>query len=431
MKILLRQPEPERGVALTITLILMVLCGTVLGGYLVLTTYEEKAVSRSQTWNCALAYAEAGVDEALAQLNSGSGAWSDDGWGGSGGAYGPVTRTMQNGSYTAKIVVNGAVTTLYSTGSVNVASSSVKVSRAVAVKVGQTGLFPAAFAAVNSIQFNGNGIATDSYHSHNPNLSTDGLYDANKTSTNGNVASQQGLVNIGNHTINGSLYLGPTATYNSGVGQVLGDIYYDFNVMFPDVTLPTVNDSGNPISWSWPPVTTVGSGSSATHTITINSSGYYAISSFFNSIYPKAKIVVNPGVTATFNVTAPGFNISSVEIHGGTANSGTAKIYLNGPTSIGIAGNTAIDASNRPENLWYYGLPSLTAATFSGTSTFVGVVYAPQANFTLNGGGNEIGVVGSTVTGSITMNGHYNFHYDESLATNSSRGYLPLTWQEL
>ena len=35
------------------------------------------------------------------------------------------------------------------------------------------------------------------------------------------------------------------------------------------------------------------------------------------------------------------------------------------------------------------------------------------------------------MAGSVTMNGHYLFHYDESLGTNSAMTYKPVSWQEL
>jgi len=60
------------------------------------------------------------------------------------------------------------------------------------------------------------------------------------------------------------------------------------------------------------------------------------------------------------------------------------------------------------------------------------VLYAPDSVLTLNGGGNNIGIVGAAIARQITMNGHYNFHYDESLATNGyTRDYVVNSWQEL
>ena len=47
----------------------------------------------------------------------------------------------------------------------------------------------------------------------------------------------------------------------------------------------------------------------------------------------------------------------------------------------------------------------------------MGTIYAPHADFTLGGGGKDtIDFVGSSVTKTVKMNGHYKFHYDENLA---------------
>jgi hypothetical protein len=261
---------------------------------------------------------------------------------------------------------------------------------------------PFAIGTLNSINLNGLGILTDSYNSHDTNLSTGGQYDSSKTSTNGNVASVQGLVNLGSHTIIGNLYLGPTATYASS-GIVTGNIYTNYNVQFPDVTLP-------PGASSWPtaaPVT-VKAGNKNETEYDFTTPGFYII----NQDLP---IVVEYGVTVFLNVTSSTFSGSGMTIHGGTTNSGTAALYFNGPTSVTIAANTAVDTSNRPENLWYIGLPSLTSITYNMTAAFAGVIYAPEASMTLNGGGSPIAIAGSVIVNNIVANGHYFFHFDESL----------------
>jgi hypothetical protein len=410
MKIQCKKQSRKQGSALVITLILGVILLVTLGSYLMLINSQKCLVTRSQGWNAALTMAEAGVEEALAQMKASPNDFSANSWSASGGVYGPMAHNLIGGNYSVAIV-GAATPTVYSTGYVTVPISGDKISRQVKVTALKLGLFNVAFAARHSINFNGNGINTDSWNSHDPNLSTGGHYDSNKISTNGSVASIDGLVNIGNHTIDGNLYLGPTATFANSDNQVLGTIFKDFNMEFTDVVVPTA-------SWLSAPV------ASGIHTFT--TSGYYTVND-------QSPIVINPGVTVTLDVTKSGsFSPSSVQIHGGTTNSGTAYIYLNGPNSVSIAGNTAVDSSNRPENLYYYGSPTLTDITYSGNSTFVGVVYAPEANLTLNGGGANINLIGSSITGTVTMNGHYNFHYDESLATNGpSRGFVINSWQEL
>ena len=77
-------------------------------------------------------------------------------------------------------------------------------------------------------------------------------------------------------------------------------------------------------------------------------------------------------------------------------------------------------------------MPGVTGITLSGNSSFVGVVYAPEATLTLNGGGNNNNLIGAVVVNSVTLNGHYDFHYDTSLGTNGpTSGYVVTSWQEL
>jgi hypothetical protein len=409
------KPLRQRGNALLIALILSALLGVALASCLLLVSGQNVSVVRSQAWNGSLALAEAGVEEALAEMNT-------PGW--ALGEYAPVTRILSQGSYTFRITTNplpaicstGSVTVASMFAAVNVPNPATTVGRAVKVGVQQLPLINAAFAARYSIQMNGNGLASDSFNSHNPSLSTNGQYDPNKTSTNGNVASVYGPVNFGNHTISGNLYLGPGAAYNSGTGQVLGKIYYDFNVDYPDAVLPTT-------TWWAAPVENIGSGKKATKYYHFTTSGDYTVSD-------STPILVDPNVTVRLKVTASSFSPSDIHVQGGLTNSGTLIIYhVSGSASM--AGNTTVD-SLRAENFWYFGLPGVTSVTFGGNSSNVGVIYSPSADLTLNGGGNNNGLIGASITKTITMNGHYNFHYDEALSLiGPARGYVAISWQEL
>ena len=426
----------ERGNTLIIVIILgcCMLIGLV--SYIQLLSNHKKLVNRSQDWNAAITMAEAGIEEGLAQANSitniffqtNTTDFSVNGWGVANGIYGPVTRNLAGGNYSVAII-GGTSPTILSTGYVTVPISGSAISRKIRVTTQQLGLINVPVGAVSNILFNGNGVATDSYNSHSTNLSTGGLYDSTKTSTNGSVASQAGLVDFGQHTIDGNLYLGPDATFDDN-GTVTGTTNYDANISFPDVTLPNGANNWPTAGITTTTTTTTGKNGKTTTTSTsaydFTASGNYILA---DTSYP---IVVEAGVTVNLNVTAVTFNPSSLTIHGGMTNSGTAKFFLDGPISVSIAGNTAVDASNRPENLWYFGLSSLQNITWSGTSSFVGVIYAPDSVLTLNGGGNNNGVIGAAIARQITMNGHYNFHYDESLATNGPvRGYVANSWQEL
>jgi hypothetical protein len=61
------------------------------------------------------------------------------------------------------------------------------------------------------------------------------------------------------------------------------------------------------------------------------------------------------------------------------------------------------------------------------------LVYAPEADLKQNGGGSSVyNFVGAAVLKSANLTGHFNFHYDEALATTGpKRGFIPNSWQEL
>src|SRR5262249_7939600 len=155
---------------------------------------------RSQGWNAALSLAEAGAEEALAHLNPGAPQpfidRAGDGWGGpSGGLYGPVARTSSAGTYSV-VCTDDKFPIIYSTGYVTIPALSATLSRTIRVTTTNAALHTAALAAKLNINFSGNGIMVNSFDSADPNLSSNGFYNASFTSTNGDVASIGGLVNV-------------------------------------------------------------------------------------------------------------------------------------------------------------------------------------------------------------------------------------------
>jgi hypothetical protein len=80
----------------------------------------------------------------------------------------------------------------------------------------------------------------------------------------------------------------------------------------------------------------------------------------------------------------------------------------------------------------YWGLPSNTSVTMAGNAAFIGTIYAPQAALTLGGGGNTTyDFSGASISNTVAINGHFNFHYDEGLKSGPARGYIVDSWQEV
>jgi hypothetical protein len=108
------------------------------------------------------------------------------------------------------------------------------------------------------------------------------------------------------------------------------------------------------------------------------------------------------------------------------------KLYVGGP-SAKFAGNGIMNENADATKFSYFGLPSNTELAFSGNASLTGSIYAPNADFTLNGGGNDVyDFVGASVTRSVAMHGHFNFHYDEALGRKGGRTlYRVASWNEI
>jgi hypothetical protein len=261
-------------------------------------------------------------------------------------------------------------------------------------------VFNYALAVQTYIQMSGNGVVTDSWNSHDTNQSSNGYY-SGYGGTNGSVASENGIVNIGNHTINGNLYLGTNAVFTGGM--VAGTVYSGVEINFPDVALPVFDNKGNSITWFPAP------GNSSSHNFT--QSGFFIIND-------NGQINISPGITVTLDVKVSNYNPSNLAISGGTTNAGTAIMYQESGSLV-LSGNAAAGAiNNRPENFIYLGMSGVTTVTMSSSSTFVGVIYAPQSDAILLGGGSANNFIGSGIFNSLTVNGHYIFHFDQSLVTS-------------
>jgi hypothetical protein len=128
--------------------------------------------------------------------------------------------------------------TIYSTGYVRVPDLSATLARVIRVLTTNVPLFNVAIAGRTNIDMNGNGLSTDSFNSSLTNLSTNGRYDSAKTSTNGDVAVLYGTLDLGNHTVAGDAYLGPTVTLSGSPSQISGGIANDYNYDYPDVVAP-------------------------------------------------------------------------------------------------------------------------------------------------------------------------------------------------
>jgi hypothetical protein len=130
---------------------------------------------------------------------------------------------------------------------------------------------------------------------------------------------------------------------------------------------------------------------------------------------------------ATLYVT-DNINTQSITINPGAS----LKLYTSAP-SVSITGNGVWNAGGYATNFMYYGLPGNTDIKLSGNGSFTGVIYAPEASLDLKGGGNDTtDFIGAAVTANSTLDGHFNFHYDEALRKMGPiSAYAIQTWNEI
>src|SRR5215831_11856789 len=93
----------KRASTIIVALVIATILCLSVTGYLSLVEQQNFLSARSQAWNMAIAIVEAGIEEALAQLNTNSGSLANDGWVFDGALY-SRTRTLPGGnSYTVTI----------------------------------------------------------------------------------------------------------------------------------------------------------------------------------------------------------------------------------------------------------------------------------------------------------------------------------------
>lgn len=412
--------KSQRGSILLVTMIFILAIAAALYGYLALIQNSNLQVARAQTWNAALPVAEAGIDEGMALLNSTVGIDQTNVVGGFNYVLShDLDDRTYDGTYDVRFDDFGNLQRfLTATGFVTAPITGDLIKRTVKVGVQRQKLFSKGMVALDFINMNGNSIAADSYNSHDPSQSNNGLWNG-YSGTNGDIAAVNGYVNLGNQTIQGDLYLGPTATYD-GSGTVSGTTYTDSNMQYQSAQDP----SGSSAWPSYPITSYLDSATGKTYSAhNFTNNGSYVV-------YDSNPIYVQPGVTVNLRIATSSWSPSSVNILGGTANSGTLNVWVDSG-NITLKGNSSGGASaSQPENFYVWCLPAVTSVTFSGNSDFVGVIYAPDTPLTLNGGGGNVNFIGAVVAKSVTMNGHYHFHYDTYLQYSYYGVYVVGSWQE-
>lgn len=360
------------------------------------------------------------------------------------------------------------------------------LARGVRVHTVRSALFDKGLVAKDKIDMNGNTIATDSFDSTDPLYSTNGLYISTRTKDNGDVAvnaSVTNSLNVGNAIIQGHVAVGPGGTVAVGTQGAVGSAAWiaagntgiepgwgenDMNVSFDDVVVPFsggftpgagfystvqsvvyptgttrvvrtnwVTTSSLPLG-AFPPITTNGNGTGTTYTYKAfvyitptNSSGTY-----YNYVLEdglnyqlegglSGKILVLGD--ANLNVSSS-CNVTGLTIEWGKH----LNLYSSAPSAT-LTGNSTANSDGTADSFAFWGTKNCTSITLNGNASFTGTIYAPSADFTMNGGGkNTVDFIGASITKSTTLNGKFRFHYDEALShIGPLRLFIASSWNEM
>jgi hypothetical protein len=430
MKLLRFFRAREAGSTLVVGVVTLGVASLLLASYVKLVGNVNRSMIRSLHWNEALMVAEAGIEEAMMNLNLwGKGKMKDTGGWYQSGNYAYVARWFNPDPsrpyqhyYYVFAQTNMLGPTIDAWGYTRLpdaySSGSPWVVRRIQVTTKANSPYPKGMLAQSFIDMNGNNITTDSYDSNDPNHSTNGRYDSAKAKMNGDVGTNLTLTNsvsVGNANIKGSVATGPGGTISVGPnGYITGTVTHDMNVDFPDVVAPFTSAPGlqpgaGGYTYTLPPGDTmVGS---------LSMSGSQNI------------LVTGPGksrlyITGDLSITGNAF----IKL----ATNATLEIYMGG-NSAKIAGNGIANPTGKATAVAYYGLPSNRQLDLSGNAEYTGTVYAPSADFTASGGGNNTyDLAGAIVVKSIKLNGHFHLHYDEALGLMQGDGHYTITsWREL
>jgi len=443
-----RLPQAQCGNVLIMTLVFFGIVALTMAGYLSLARSRALIRARSVAWNTAIPVLEAGIEEGFTHLQDDSNALTANGWtAGTLGGQPVVTksRTFPDGSYFFVTLYTALQNSplIYSSGFVPAPLGQGYISRTVRVVVTNQAPFASAIQAKSTLTFSGASVV-DSFDSSTTNGSTGGLYDPAKRSANANVVTDSQAnpaVNLSDSAhIYGRLNTGPGGTVTTSGTATVGDLVWcashtgiesgytndNTNIAFPDAVLPSVFSSSTSFL---APMSGMVNGTNYTYVLAGSSYSLTTLAlSGAQAMLVNGNAILSVGGKISLRLSsyiyiAPG---ASLQLYGGTGIrvSGSSYIYIAPGASLKLYGGGAsttlsgsvINATGNAANFAYYGLTNNTTLSYSGSSAFIGTVYAPEASFTFSGAG---GMYGAAVVDFFTLSGASGFHYDQALAGSS------------
>lgn len=462
---------------LLVAMIFASIIGIMLVSYIQLARTAQALSNRSVYSNGAINLAERGLEEAMYSVNqsiaNASYSWAGDGWTESGsnasrkwtGVALSQNTTAEYRVYvynfagiSAPKIVSRALVTLGS-------GSSAPIEKWVEITLAKTSKFSNGLVAKNSIVFNGNNIAIDSWNSDpNGNGSVIHPYSAayrNDNGTAGSISVSTSAINVNQADVWGYVATGgsdPTSSVGNN-GSVLGSdsvndgtwtkstvdpdrVSTQFSATFDAVSAPTTyKNSSTTVSYTT--LSTINSTTSLPRVgDTAGPDGYYYYSSSQISLGAHDTLTVTGHVVLVLTDTSNSITMNSASSAISIGTAGMLEAYGAGDVSLsgqGIANGVDTDLdgtisdseAGQPVQFQFYGTKTsgTQSIDLTGGPAFRGTIYAPQGDVKLAGG---VVTAGSIVANNITMDGGATFHYDESLALlGGASPFRVSKWKEL
>ncbi|MCF3649970.1 DUF7305 domain-containing protein [Synoicihabitans lomoniglobus] len=429
----------QRGSLLVVAMLLTIVIGISLVSYINIGQTNLNVSHRAFYANAAINLAETGLEQAMWSINKAvdadPNAWTD--WTTSGAnAWRNFTGFQFDANSTGNVRVyvrnySLAVAPVIVARSTITPAQGAVIEKWIRVSLSKRSLFANGLVAKDTLTFSGGNASVDSYDSRL------GSYDANLGGGNrnrydrGSAGSGSVAVNsfsLSNSDIWGYVSIG-TADYSGldvGPNGIVGDftasagtidysrVTTDFTTNFEDTSAPTT--AGYSIA-------TINGATALPRVLDTPAADgvyYYDVGSISLSGNASKQLVINSGFDVVIRITTP--SGAGVSLGGQTSiqvlNGGSLQMYASCDVSISGRG---IANANDPEAFQFWstkaaGSAGTQSVSISGNGQLSAVVYAPNADVTMNGGGASGSVYGAIVADSITVTGGSAFHYDEALS---------------
>lgn len=425
--------KSDDGNTLVVVLVLVAAAILVVASAVSLSGQRTLISARSAVWSAAIPVAEAGIEEALTQLNYGMGV--TNGWRLTNGYY---LKTQTNpfsagDSYYSVAITATNPPVVTSVGYVRAPLKNTYISRTVQVTtLGGITNSTGGLLAKGLIKLGG-GSLMNSFNSCDTNYSTGGRYDPAKARDKIKVATDSTdspAIAVNSTLVYGSVATGPGGVISVNNSGGVGDAAYlsggatgsiqpghsanDMNVAFPDVQVPYT--SGAPVvSGSY----NVGG---TNYDYCLGATNYFMNSQLNTSgtivVTNDATLYVTTSVTISGELyIAPGASLTLYVGDNGKAND-----------SFSMSGKGVANGTGQAANFTVKCLPSVKNANYSGGSSWTGTLYAPETAFSLGGNSDAYG---SVTAYSIILGGGTSFHYDECLGKDDGQKFVVNSWREL